>query len=80
MTTPSPIEFCEGFLRREIAENTDKKSSPVRISLRLLARGLEMIPVYAELHRKLSPDERAIRVFLTLSCRCVLRKRCGRHT
>lgn len=66
MTTPSPIEFCEGFLRREIAENTDKKilASENIVAERLLARGLEMIPVYAELHRKLSPDERAIRVFL----------------
>ncbi|MEO8723346.1 MAG: hypothetical protein ABI395_07465 [Sphingobium sp.] len=66
MTTFDPTDFCETFLRSEIASNTEKNILPSEsaVAERLLARRLEMAPVYAELHRELSPDERAIRVFL----------------
>lgn len=66
MTTLDSTEFCEAFLRSEIAYNTQNNILPSEsaVAKRLLARRLEMMPVYAELHRKLTPDERAIRVFL----------------
>lgn len=66
MTTLDPIEFCEAFLRSEIASNTQNHILPSEsaIAERLLARRLEMMPVYTELYGKLAPDERAIRVFL----------------
>lgn len=66
MTTPDPVQFCEAFLRSEIAYNTENDILPSEsaVAERLLARRLEMKPVYAELHKKLAPDERAIRVFL----------------
>lgn len=68
MTTLEPTDFCETFLRSEIAYNTGNNILPSEsaVAERLLARRLEMAPVYAELHRKLSPDERAIRVFLSV--------------
>lgn len=66
MTTIDPTQFCEEFLRSEIAYNTqnDVLPSESAVAERLLARRLEMMPVYAELHKILAPDERAIRVFL----------------
>lgn len=66
MTTLDPTQFCEGFLRSEIVYNTHNKilSRESAVAERLLARRLEMMPVYAELHRKLAPDKRAIRAFL----------------
>jgi hypothetical protein len=66
MTKLNPVEFCEAFLRSEIADNAQNSILPSEsaVAERLLARRLEMVPVYAELHRKLAPDERAIRVFL----------------
>lgn len=71
MTTLDPIEFCEAFLRSEIADNTQNNILPSEsaVAERLLARRLEMTPVYAELHKKLSPNERAIRVFLGIILR-----------
>lgn len=66
MTTLNPTEICEAFLRSEIDENRKSNilESEVVVAERLLDRRLEMVPVYAELHSKLAPDERAIRVFL----------------
>lgn len=66
MTTHDPTEFCEAFLLSEISYNTQNNILPSEsaVAARLLARRLEMTPVYAELHKKLAPDERAIRVFL----------------
>jgi hypothetical protein len=66
MTTPDPVQFCEAFLRSEIVYNTENNILPSEnaVAERLLARRLEMKPVYAELQKKLAPDERAIRVFL----------------
>lgn len=66
VTKPKPIDFCETFLHNEIAKNTENNILPSEsaVAERLLARRIEMAPVYAELHRKLWPDERAIRVFL----------------
>lgn len=66
MTKLDPIVFCEAFLRSEIANNTQNNILPSEsaVAERLLARRLEMMPVYAELLRKLAPDERAIRVLL----------------
>ena len=66
MTQLDPTEFCEAILRSEIACNTGNNVVPSEsaVAERLLSRRLEMIPVYSELHRKLAPDELAIRVFL----------------
>ena len=66
MMMHDPTEFCEAFLLSEIAYNTRNKILPSEsvVAERLLARRLEMVPVYSELHRKLSPDEQAIRVFI----------------
>lgn len=66
MTKVDPTEYCEAILRNEIAYNTENNVWPDESAVadRLLGRRLEMTPVYAELHRKLAPDERAIRVFL----------------
>lgn len=66
MTTPDPVQFCEAFLCSEIAYNTENNILPSEnaVAERLLARRLEMKPVYSELQKKLAPDERAIRVFL----------------
>lgn len=66
MTTPDPTHFCEAFLRNEIAYNTQNDILPNEslVAERMLARRLEMQPVYVELHKKLAPNERAIHAFL----------------
>ena len=66
MTKLDPTEFCEAILRSEIAYNSENNVVPSEsaVAERLLGRRIEMMPVYTELHRKLAPDERAIRVFL----------------
>lgn len=65
MAAHDPTDFCEAFLRDEIAYNAENNILPTEsaVAERLLARRLEMKPVYTELCTKLAPDERAIRVF-----------------